>query len=63
MCSIVDANVAGEVFGTSQSAAGEKFLAWIETGKGRLVVGGKLRGELELYENFKVWGQVTCPLN
>ena len=47
MCAIVDANVANEVFGPSQSPAGEKFYAWINAAAGRLVVGGKLLEELE----------------
>ena len=47
MCAIVDANVVNEVFGPSQSPAGEKFYDWINAVAGRLVVGGKLLEELE----------------
>ncbi len=47
MCAIVDANVANEVFGPSQSEAGEKFYDWINAGSERLIVGGKLLEELK----------------
>lgn len=47
MCAIVDANVVSEVFGSSLSPAGEKFLEWLKKGSGRLIVGGKLLEELE----------------
>ena len=40
MCAIVDANVAHEVFGTSQTPAGKRFYDWINEGQGRLVIGG-----------------------
>lgn len=46
MCAIVDANVAHEVFGADRPEAGVKFFQWINSGKGRLVAGGKLLGEL-----------------
>ena len=47
MCAIVDANVAHQVFrhdGRTQS--GEIFFDWINRGRGRLVIGGRLRQEL-----------------
>ncbi len=47
MCAIVDANVMHEVFGSNLQSAGEQFFNWIEKGTKRLVVGGKLREELE----------------
>ncbi len=46
MCAIIDANVAGEVFGAKKPPAGKEFYDWLTTGKGQLVVGGKLLLEL-----------------
>ena len=57
MCAIIDANVSHQVFGSEKPSAGEKFFDWINTGKGRLVVGGKLRGELYKIGNFSVWAR------
>lgn len=54
MCAIVDANVSHQVFGENRPPAGEEFFKWLNKGKGRLVVGGKLR--LELYQTrFHLW--------
>lgn len=47
MCAIIDANVAGEVFGSKRTEAGKKFFDWIDEGSGRLICGGKLLKELE----------------
>jgi hypothetical protein len=47
MCAVIDANVAHEVFGSSQQPAGRGFLEWINKGLGRLVAGGKLVAELD----------------
>ena len=55
MCAIVDANVAGEVFGKSVSPAGREFFNWLHDGRGRLVVGGKLLKELEGRQDFTKW--------
>lgn len=56
MCAIVDANVANEVFGPRPTPAGEKFLDWVDGGSHRLVVGGKLLGELEKSsQDFRRW--------
>ena len=56
MCAIVDANVASEVFSSSPSPAGDKFLGWINKGSNRLVVGGKLLEELEISSpGFREW--------
>ena len=55
MCAIVDANVRDEVFGEAASPAGKFFLDWLTTGRGKLVVGGKLREELADNQNFKLW--------
>ena len=46
MGSILDRNVAPEVFGPDRTEAGKKFFDWINAGAGRLVVGGKLIKEL-----------------
>ena len=46
MCAIVDASVAGEVFGPSRTPAGKEFFNWVNQRRGRLVTGGKLLAEL-----------------
>ena len=46
MCGIVDADIAPEVFGSKPTEAGVKFLEWLISGSGNLVVGGKLLDEL-----------------
>ena len=46
MCSIIDANVAHEVFGSNRPPAGSEFFKWLVNGTGRLVAGGKLLSEL-----------------
>ena len=52
----MDANVVTEVFGADQPPAGKGFFDWINTGPGRLVVGGKLRGELQQSsKGFREW--------
>ena len=60
MCAIVDANAAHEVFGSNQqpttSEAGEGFFRWLNSGKGKLVVGGeKLEKELDRVPQFRMW--------
>lgn len=57
MCAIVDANVTPEVFGGSHptNEAGQRFFSWLNTGKGKLVLGGKLRNELGAIRNFREW--------
>lgn len=56
MCAILDANVVAEVFGANQPPAGKGFFDWVSTGGGRLVVGGKLRGELQRSsDGFREW--------
>ena len=57
MCAIVDANIASEVFGSNRCPASEKFLEWVNKGRGRLVVGGKLLEELEKLSGFREWSQ------
>ena len=46
MGAILDRNVAPQVFGPDRTEAGKNFFDWINTGAGRLVVGGKLVKEL-----------------
>lgn len=50
MCAIVDASVKGEMLSRnllSQETAGSRFRDWLESGNGRVVVGGsQLRREL-----------------
>ncbi len=57
MCAIVDANVSGEVFGLNRPPAGKRFFDWINTGKGRLVVGGRLSKELSGVGRFSEWAR------
>ena len=57
MCAILDANVAGQVFGADRPPAGQKFFDWIDSGRGRLVAGGKLLKELDETRAFKKWRQ------
>ena len=59
MCAIVDNDVAGEVFGDSDSPAGREFFNWLTSGGGRLVVGGKLLEELEGSGDFRKWASVA----
>jgi len=57
MCAIIDNNVRHEAFGepSVQTAAGKFFVEWVNSGKGQLVVGGKLLEELSEYWNFSRW--------
>ena len=56
MCAIVDANVVGEVFGHNRPPAGQGFFDWLNTGGGKLVVGGGLKRELYSgSSDFKAW--------
>ena len=55
MCAIVDNSARDEVFGGAESPAGKFFLTWLTKGRGRLVVGGKLRDELSGNQNFERW--------
>ena len=55
MCAILDANVAGQVFGAERPAAGQAFFEWIDSGRGRLVVGGRLLRELDRNLAFREW--------
>ena len=57
MCAIVDANVTFEVFGKKQTEAGRKFRDWLDSNRGKLVVGGKNLTELAHNGNFQRWFQ------
>lgn len=60
MCAILDANVASEVFGRADSAAGDAFADWVWSGSGRLVVGGHLRTELLRTGVQRVWQELIA---
>ncbi len=66
MCAILDSDVVRQVFGTDQPPAaqvsgadrppaGKAFFNWINSGRGRLVVGGQLRRELDKNNKFREW--------
>ena len=57
MCAILDNDVVGQVFGPKRPEAGEKFFEWLNSGRGRLVVGGRLRQELSGNNEFRRWLQ------
>lgn len=54
MCAILDNNVVHQVFGHHCPEAGKEFFKWINSGSGKLVVGGKLSKELA-YSRFRNW--------
>ncbi len=47
MCAILDANVAHQLTGGSQPSPGSRFLDRIDDGRIRLMIGGRLREELD----------------
>ena len=57
MCAILDASCVSEVFRRQRSEAGKAFFRWINEGRGRLSVGGKLRTELGNDERFAAWAE------
>lgn len=57
MCAILDANVAHKVFGANRPEAGKAFFDWLDSGNGRLVVGGRLRRELDGVSGSREWLQ------
>ncbi|MCY3614379.1 MAG: PIN domain-containing protein [Bacteroidetes bacterium] len=60
MCAILDANVVHEVFAVDSHDAGKRFFEWINTGRGRLVIGGKLTVELSrASEKFTQWAKIA----
>ena len=46
MCAILDTNAVPHVFGRDRPEIGQRFFEWIHSGSGRLVLGGRLREEL-----------------
>ena len=60
MCAILDADVVHEVFATDSHEAGKRFFDWINTGRGRLVIGGKLTIELSRASiKFRQWAKIA----
>ena len=57
MCAIIDVNIAAEVFGSNRPSAGVAFSNWLNSGRGQLVVGGKLLQELDGDHKFRTWRQ------
>lgn len=56
MCAVLDASVCSMVFGgEDRPDAGKGFFEWVNSGKGRLVIGGKLRRELYKNKKFEDW--------
>lgn len=58
MCAILDANAAGEVFrrrDPAERTAGREFFEWLNAGRGRLIVGGRLLQELDGNGTFRKW--------
>lgn len=55
MCVIVDVGVAHEVFGDNRPPAGQRFLDWLSSPRGQLVIGGALRNELSRDHRFVPW--------
>ena len=67
MCAILDNDVVHQVFisddrrkarDDNRPEAGKEFFKWIDSGKGTLVVGGKLLQELARTHSFSVWMQM-----
>ena len=57
MCAILDANLIGDVFKADADPAARQFFDWMNSTKGRMVVGGELRRELEKVGAYLVWSQ------
>ena len=55
MCAILDANLLGEVFSARPQPAAGQFFDWMQMLRCRVVVGGKVRIELERNESFRRW--------
>ena len=47
--------MAAQVFGAERPAAGQAFFEWIDSGHGRLVLGGRLRRELDRIQRLREW--------
>lgn len=63
MCVILDLNILPDVFNpkpsreSSKAEAGSHLFDWLNTGRVRLVVGGKVRSELASNEQARHWMQ------
>lgn len=55
MCAIIDNNVRSELVSADATEVGRLFRDWLSSGKGKLVVGGKLLEELCGNEKVKLW--------
>ena len=55
MCAILDADVVSAVFTRDPEPGAREFKSWVESGSGRLAVGGRLRRELARNGQFKEW--------
>ena len=55
MCAILDNDRISEVFGSKRTPAGVAFRDWLDSGRGRLVLGGRLRKELVDNYEFRNW--------
>lgn len=55
MCAILDSSVVHKVFDVDRPEAGKAFFDWINSGKGTLIVGGKLLAELDGMIAFQEW--------
>ncbi len=55
MCAILDASAVSAVFTSDPPPGAREFRLWIESGRGRLTVGGRLRQELTSHESFREW--------
>ena len=55
MCAIIDSCVRDQLVGQSSTSEGRYFREWLNQGKGRLVVGGKLLQELSEHLAVKMW--------
>ena len=55
MCAILDADAVSAVFTGDPAPGAREFRRWIESGRGRLAVGGRLRKELAVNGAFREW--------
>lgn len=55
MCAIIDNNVRDELVRADANEVGKLFRDWLSSGKGKLVVGGKLLTELRGSKKVKLW--------
>ena len=55
MCAILDADAVSAVFTEDPAPGAREFRRWIESARGRLAIGGRLRKELAVNTAFKKW--------